>query len=106
MKASDNLRQYELAQDEAFSFPINVKDYLAWKDAVLPVYFILYDAQLSQAYWLDMHDHVTAQPDPKGKIVRLRIPRQHVLGVQTLRLIRQRKQHRVEEIRKHIRKGT
>jgi hypothetical protein len=106
LKASDNLRQYELAQEEVVSFPISVKDYRAWTEAVLPVFFILYDAQLGEAYWLDVHDHAAAQQDPKGKIVRLRVPRHQVLGVQTIRLIRQRKQKCIEEIRKRMKKGT
>jgi hypothetical protein len=107
LKASDNLRQYELAQEEVFSFPISVKDYCAWTEAVLPVFFILYDAQLGEAYWLDVHDHAAAQQqDPKGKMVRLRVPRQQVLGVQTIRLLRERKQQRIEEIRHRMRKGT
>jgi hypothetical protein len=107
LKASDDLRQYELAQEEVFSFPISAKDYRAWKEAVLPVFFILYDAQLGEAYWLDVHDQAAAQQHgPNAKTVRLRVPRHQVLGVQTIRLIRQRKQQRIEEIRNRMRKGT
>jgi len=89
LKASDSLGQYELAQEEAFSFPVSTKDFRLWSEALLPVFFILYDAQLEEAYWLDVQDYAAAQPkDLGGKSIRLRIPRHHVLGVQTIRLIR------------------
>ena len=107
LKASDSLQQYELAQEEVFSFPVSTKDYRLWSESLLPVFLILYDAQVNEAYWLDVQHYATTQPqDPKGKSVRLRIPRQHVLGVQTIRLLRQRKQQRVQEIRSHLRKVT
>ncbi|HYT91392.1 MAG TPA: DUF4365 domain-containing protein, partial [Gemmataceae bacterium] len=54
LKASDSLRQYELAQEEVFSFPVSAKDYRLWRDGQLPVFLILYDAQLGEAYWLDV----------------------------------------------------
>jgi hypothetical protein len=106
LKASDSLQQYELAQEDVFSFPVSTKDYRLWTEAVLPVFFILDDAQLAEAYWLDVQEYATTQPqDLKSKAVRLRIPRQHVLGVQTIRLIRQRKEQRVREIQSRTPKG-
>jgi hypothetical protein len=99
LKASDNLRQYELAQEDSFSFPVSTKDFRLWSAALLPAFFILYDAQLDEAYWLDVQEYATNQPqDLSGKSVRLRIPRQHVLGVQTIRLMRQRKQQRILDL--------
>ncbi len=99
LKASDNLRQYELAQEEVFTFPVSTKDYRLWSEELLPALFILYDAQADEAYWLDVQEFARAQPqDASGKWVRLRVPRQNVLGIQTVRLIRQRKRNRVREI--------
>jgi hypothetical protein len=99
LKASDNLRQYELAQEEVFSFPVSTKDYRSWSVAVFPMFLILYDAQVDEAYWLDVREYAATQsPDLTGKSLRLHIPRRHVLGVQTIRLIRQRKQQRIEQI--------
>jgi hypothetical protein len=99
LKASDSLRQYELAHEDVFSFPVSTKDYRLWSDALLPVFLILYDAQLGEAYWLDVQEHAAALPqDPKGKFVRLRVPRRHILGVQTFRLMRQRKQQRFQSL--------
>ena len=66
---------------------------------MLPVFFILYDAQLDEAYWLDVQEYATTQQlDLSGKSVHLRIPRQQVLGVQTIRLMRQRKQQRIQDL--------
>lgn len=107
LKASDNLRQYELAQEEVFSFPVSAKDYRRWREDVLPVFLILYDAPLGEAYWLDVQEHAAAQQqDLKGKTVRLRVPRQHVLGVQTIRLMRQRKQQRIQDLHRRTPRRT
>ena len=106
LKASDNLQQYELAQEEVFSFPVSTKDYRLWSESILPVFLILYDAQVDEGYWLHVQDYAATQPqDLRGKSLRLRIPRQHVLGVQTIRLMRQRKQQRIQEIRR-LQKGS
>ncbi len=107
LKASDSLQPYELAQEEAFSFPVSAKDYRLWREEPLPVFLILYDARLAEAYWLDLHDLTAAQQqEAQGKIVRLRVPRNHILGVQTFRLMRQRKLQRAEEIRSGTRRET
>ncbi len=107
LKASDSLREYELTQEDVFSFPVSARDYRLWTEAVLPVFFILYDARLEEAYWLDVQEFASAHPqDPAGKSVRLRVPRRHVLGVQTIRLMRQRKQQRGQDIRRHLRRIT
>jgi hypothetical protein len=99
LKASDNLRQYELRQEEVFSFPVSMKDYRSWSESILPVFLILYDAQEAEAYWLDVREYAaTHSPDLTGKSLNLRIPRRHVLGIQTIRLIRQRKQQSIDEI--------
>jgi hypothetical protein len=107
LKASDNLQQYELVQEEAFSFPVNAKDYRLWCEEVPLVFFILYDAQLGEAYWLDVQEDARNQEhEPIGKSVRLHVPRRHVLGVQTIRLMRQRNLQRIQDIRIHKLRGT
>jgi Domain of unknown function (DUF4365) len=96
-----------LTHEEVFSFPVSAKDYRLWTEAVLPVIFILYDAQVGEAYWFDVQEHARAQPqDLKGKTVQLRVPRRYVLGIQTIRMIRQRKQQRIAEIRSRMRRET
>ena len=44
--------EYELATEESFSFPLRTKDYRLWVEEVMPVFLILYDAVLEEAYWL------------------------------------------------------
>ena len=46
------------------------------------------------------------QQELRGKSVRLHIIRSHVLGVQTIRLIRLRKQQRIQYIRTQTQRGT
>jgi hypothetical protein len=86
-----------------FSFPVSAKDYRLWSEAVLPVFFILYDAQLGEAYCLDVQDYAAVQSqDSGGRSMRLHVPRRHVVGVQTIRLMRQRKQQRIQDIRRRL----
>ncbi len=107
LKASDNLGQYELTQEEVFSFPISTRDFRLWSGSLLPVFFILYDAQLDEAYWLDVQEYAaTQQHDLSGKTIRLYIPRHHVLGVQTIRRMRWRKQQRLQELHAHMWRGN
>ncbi len=107
LKASDDLRHYELAQEDVFSFPVSAKDYRLWKGAVLPVFFILHDAQLGEAYWLDVQLFAATQSkDSTATSVRLHVPRRHVLGVQTIRLIRQWKEQRVQEMKRRLGRVT
>ena len=107
LKASDSLRQYKLAQEELFSFPVSAKDYRRWTEELLPVFFILYDAQQGEAYWLDVQEHAAAQQQGTGgKSVQLHVPRRNILGVQTIRLMRQRKQQRIQDIHRRTEGGT
>jgi hypothetical protein len=101
VKASDRMRQYELAQEGVFSFQISAKDYDYWKGSLLPVLCILFDADLGEAYWMETHDFALAQPEPsKGQSVRLHVPRHQIFGIQTLFLMRERKQEILHQSRK------
>ncbi len=104
---SDDLGNYELVQEDAFSFPVSAKDYRLWKGALLPVYFILYDAQIEEAYWLDVQAFAAPQgSEAIGKSVRLHVPRRHVFGVRTIRLIRQWKEQRARELKTRLGRVT
>jgi hypothetical protein len=93
LKSTDRLARYEMAGEEAFSFPVSSKDYRLWSSATLPVLLILYDTRTLEAYWLDVRDYDRShRPEVRGQSINLHIPRSHVLGVQTIRLMRQRKQ--------------
>lgn len=103
LKATDNIREYELATEASFSIPISVKDYRVWVEELMPVLLILYDANLEEAYWLDVQDYDrTQQPQPEGDSVRLRIPRMQVFGVQIIRLMRERKQEILRAAKKAL----
>src|SRR5438874_7078676 len=49
LKATDKIDQYELATEEAFSFPLSAKDYRLWSEEVMPVFLILYNASFEEA---------------------------------------------------------
>jgi hypothetical protein len=93
LKATDTIDAYELATEESFSFPLGTKDYRLWSEEVMPVFLILYDARFEEAYWLHIQEyHQTQNPTVEGGTIRVHVPRKQVLGVRTIRLMRQRKQ--------------
>jgi hypothetical protein len=103
LKATDVIERYELAAEDYFSFPVSVKDYHLWTATLMPVFLILYDAHTQEAYWLSIPENETAnKPQAQGQTMHLHIPRSHVLGVQTIRRMRKRKNDEVEKIRNAI----
>ena len=96
LKAANSLERYQLKGEDCFSFPASIKDYRSWTEAVLPVYLILYDDRFVEAYWLDVQEYAAAVQETKGQYLRLRISRHHVLGVETIRMMRLRKNTRAE----------
>lgn len=91
LKAAADLSQYALKASPCFSYPIEVKDLLFWRDHLLPFYLILYDAALREAYWLNVHDLPLDEQQLQGEQVRLRVPFENILGVRTLYTMRERK---------------
>jgi len=107
VKATDAIHGYVLATEECFSFPVSTKDYRLWSEALMPVFFILYDAQAEKAYWLHVQDYENAHhPNAEGNTLNMHIPHSHVLGVQTIRMMRQRKQDIVQDIKRTRKKET
>jgi hypothetical protein len=93
LKATDRIAEYELATEESFSFPISTKDYRLWTSEVMPVFLILYDATFEEAYWLHLQDYdQTHKPRVEGDTIRVHLPRRQVLGIETIRMMRKRKQ--------------
>jgi hypothetical protein len=93
LKATDRIEEYELATEETFSVPISTKHYRLWSEELMPVFLILYDSRLEEAYWLHIQEYDQAyKPKLDGDTIRVHIPRKQVLGVQTIRLMRERKQ--------------
>jgi hypothetical protein len=105
LKATDTLREYALATEAAFSFPISAKDYRLWSDEVMPVFLILYDAAFEEAYWLHVQEYDrTERPKVEGDAIRVRIPRHQVLGVEIIRMMRGRKQEVLRTISEALRR--
>jgi hypothetical protein len=100
IKASDNLQAYAIAGGSVYSFPVSTKDYRLWAETLLPVLFILYDARMQEAYWLDLQQYTTSSEQTvKGKYHRLRVPQNNVLGANTFFLLRQRARQLAQEYR-------
>jgi hypothetical protein len=105
LKATDRIHEYELATAESFSFPVSSKDYRLWSEEVMLVFLILYDSGFEEAYWLHIQDyHQTQKPRVVGDTVRVRIPRKQVLGVQTIRMMRERKQEILRAIKEALKR--
>jgi hypothetical protein len=103
LKATGRIGECELATEESFSFPISMKDYRLWSEEVMPVFLILYDSGFEEAYWLHIQDYdQTQKPGVEGDTIRVRIPRKQVLGVQTIRMMRERKQAILRTVREAL----
>ncbi len=106
VKATDGIHEFHLTRDEVFSFPVSTKDYRLWREELMPVFLILYDAIFEEAYWLHIQEyHQAHKPKADADTMRLRIPRRQVLGVQTIRLMRERKQELLRTIKGGLRKN-
>jgi hypothetical protein len=91
VKASDDLRQFAMARQHAFSFTVATSDFRLWCGAAFPVFLILYDACIGEAYWLDVQQYAAGVSETKDRYVRLRVPCNNVLGIGTIRYMRLRK---------------
>jgi hypothetical protein len=59
----------------------------------MPVFLILYDAILEEAYWLHIQAYAQQHgTEVRGETVQVRIPQYQVLGIGAIRLMRERKQ--------------
>jgi hypothetical protein len=93
-----------LVKEEVFSFPVSAKDYRLWSEELMPVFLILYDAGVEEAYWLHIQDYDRTQtPRVDGDSLRVHIPRKQVLGVRTIHMMRQRKKEILQTTRKTLR---
>ncbi len=105
LKATDRIHEHKLARDECFSFPISTKDYRLWREEMMPVFLILYDAGFEEAYWLHVQDYDQIhKPTFEGDIIHVRIPYRQILGSQTLYLMRQRKQEILRVVQEALRR--
>jgi hypothetical protein len=103
VKAAESLEGYLLRKENCFSYPIETKDILYWTESAMPVYFILYDATLVEAYWLNTDEILSGKQKLTGKHKRLHVPRTNVVGVQTIRLMQEYKNSLVQWYRRERR---
>ena len=69
----------------------------------MPVFLILYDTGFAEAYWLHIQDYDhTQKPNLEGDSIRVHIPRKQVLGVQTIRMMRERKQEILRTVKEAL----
>jgi hypothetical protein len=106
LKATDKIAEFELAKEEVFSFPLSLKDYRLWREEVMPVFLVLYDSLLEEAYWLHIQDYAqTQKPKAEGDTIRVHVPRKQILGVQTIRMMRERKQAILRTIKQALQRN-
>jgi hypothetical protein len=91
VKASEDLLRFIMMREHVFSFTVEVADYRLWCDAMLPTFLVLYDASHQEAYWLDIQEQARSTSEMNERYIRLHVPCNNVLGVQTIHYMRQRK---------------
>jgi hypothetical protein len=76
LKASDSLRYVK--KKTFIAFPITRKHYELWTNELMPVFLILYDAQVKKGYWLHVWKYFDSDPSLKPttgvQTITLRIP--------------------------------
>jgi hypothetical protein len=92
LKSRTKIWKIKLRTEECFSLQVDARDYRGWCEAVFPVFLILYDADTHEAYWLHIQSYAAEQSgETPRRNVNLRIPRDNILGVETMRMMRDRK---------------
>jgi hypothetical protein len=108
LKGTDHIARYELKDASGvFSYPIEREDHDLWMEEVMPVLFILYDAQVREGYWQHVQaffaDHSARRTETKT--LQLHIPHHQVLGVRTMRTMRERKARLLTQAKEVLRHG-
>lgn len=75
VKASESLEE----ADGFYGYDLDIRDYNLWKDEILPIVLVLYDAGMRRAYWVELRELFRSPswrgPRPGAKTVRVRIPK-------------------------------
>ena len=90
LKSTDSLKYSEAKK--AVMFDLNQRDLELWLESETLFIFILYDALLEKAYWLDLQDYFKINSDALKKVnkfVRVYIPSDNVLTYKTVQNFRQ-----------------
>jgi hypothetical protein len=91
LKATDNVH---LVNHQYVASPVSTKALNLWRNELLPVFFILYDAVPKMAYWLYIQAYFEKHPnqyDLKQKYFTLQIPIANLFTEDTIRKFREYK---------------
>ncbi len=75
LKASDEFEY--IKKDSFISYKVSIKHIRLWKDEVMPVFLVLYDATKQRAFWAyiqDYFDDPKMKPKLKAKSLKIRVP--------------------------------
>jgi len=83
LKATDDIEKYGI--NDMFSFTIDVASYNQYIKELVPVYFVLFDAQGRQAYWVNARTYCRGLAKTKKltdiqQSVQIYIPRKNVMN--------------------------
>jgi hypothetical protein len=79
-----------------YVFDLDLRDYNLWARENYPVFLVLFDATRRQAYWIHVQTYFrrgpSRQPRKDAKTVRVRVPKQSVVGPEAITQMRRAKQ--------------
>jgi hypothetical protein len=97
LKATDHLNV--LKDGRTISFPLDRRDLKVWLRELLPVIFVVYDAQKKRAYWLHVQQYLASMPTSelfaKAGQIRVCIPMSNRVNRHALRLFAQYRNERL-----------
>ncbi len=90
LKATNSLKV--LRNGEAVSFAVDQKDVAFWRDEVMPVILIVYDAPSDTAYWLYLQELFETNPKfqlpVSQKKITLHLSRSNIVDAQSIKQFR------------------
>jgi hypothetical protein len=104
LKATDRLEK--MRRGDSIGIDIDVRHYELWKDELMPVFLVLYDAQERKAYWVHVQDYFATpsfKPKRGAKTFRLYLPVANEFTEQTVDEMRARKAEILAEGRRRRR---
>lgn len=88
LKATETL--HEVGSD--YTFDLDIRDYNLWIEEELPVFLVLFDASLREAYWLAVQPYfeadVSRRPKKDAKTIRIRVPNDQRVDRQAVQAFR------------------
>jgi|SRR5690606_28986731 len=99
LKATDS---FVIEASGVVNFSVDTRDLRSWNEEMEPRFLVIFDAQKERAVWLHVQDYLNTHAiDPEaltGDSFRVHIPATDIVDAAAVRLWRERKNKRVEEI--------